>query len=247
VLAGGLTAEPKKPRGAPIWLVTFADLMALLFAFFVLILSFSEVDDDSFRRNAGPMAEAFNQPAPTSLVERTSDPSKSVPARRGSWPKNISNDYRIAENRRRLFGMFRMALAEQIRHGTVSIQEFDSYAVLSFPAAKAFAPGSADLNADATATIDRATDVLSRVEGRITVSGHTDDIPIATAQFRSNWELSTARAVSVVHRLLHGHGIDPTRILANGYADTVPVQSNQFAEGRAANRRVEIRLDVPVR
>ena len=233
-------------RAAPKWLMTFADLMALLFALFVLLLSFSEIDSDSFRKNAGPMAKAFNQPPP--LVESpdpTHPKTTPAPSGRSNSLNSIFLELRAADRRRRVVSKLQYALAEEIRNGSVILREYDDYALLRFPAAKAFTAGSADLNDTAGTTIDRVATVLAETEGAITVSGHTDDRPISTDRFRSNWDLSTARAASVVHRLLMNTGIVPSRISAEGHAETRPIADNNSAEGRALNRRVEIKIEIP--
>lgn len=226
--------------------MTFADLMALLFALFVLLLSFSEIDSDSFKKNAGPMAEAFNQPPPI-LEPLESKPQKSTPAqpRQSSSLRTIFLELRAADRRRRVVNKLEFALADEIKNGSVILKEFDDYAILRFPAAKAFAAGSAELNENAGETIDRVAAVLVSTEGAITVSGHTDDRPISTDRFRSNWDLSTARAASVVHRLLRNTAISPSRISAEGHAETRPIADNATSNGRAANRRVEIRIEIP--
>lgn len=232
-------------RSAPNWLMTFADLMALLFALFVLILSFSEVDSDSFRRNAGPIAEAFNQPAPKTIdPEAVPNKPTAVPVRRESSLRSLLIDLQKTNRRRKVVENLEFALANEIRDHSVILKEFDDHAILRFPAARAFSAGSADLNELAGQTIDRVASVLARTEGAITVSGHTDDRPISTARFRSNWDLSTARAASVVHRLLVNSDIAPARISAAGHAETRPLEGNDSSDGRAANRRVEIRIEI---
>lgn len=104
-----------------------------------------------------------------------------------------------------------------------------------------FASAQAQLTEQGEEVIKRLVEGLSEVEGRISIEGHTDAVPIATTRFPSNWELSTARAIAVV-RYLSRRGIDSERMRAVGYADTQPLASNETAEGRATNRRVELLL-----
>ena len=94
-------------------------------------------------------------------------------------------------------------------------------------------------------TLDRIADVLARTNGEIFISGHTDDRPISTSRYRSNWDLSSVRAVSVIHRLLRHPNLNRGRVSAVGYADTRPRGSNDSADGRAENRRVEIKVEIP--
>ncbi|WP_237134789.1 flagellar motor protein MotB [Pseudohongiella sp. O18] len=104
-----------------------------------------------------------------------------------------------------------------------------------------FDSGEAELRYEGMILISQLTEVLEAFSGDISVEGHTDNIPISTPRFPSNWELSSARAISVL-RFLESDGIDPSRMRAIGYADTQPLQSNASAEGRAGNRRVELVL-----
>lgn len=104
-----------------------------------------------------------------------------------------------------------------------------------------FASGQAELTAQGRGVIESLVEVLESFDGQISVEGHTDNIPIATARFPSNWELSAARAIAVV-RHLESEGLDIYRMRAVGYADTQPMENNTTPEGRAANRRVELIL-----
>ncbi|NQV57351.1 MAG: OmpA family protein [Rhodospirillales bacterium] len=243
--------KSKRNRGAPMWLMTFADLMTLLFALFVMINSFSEVDSDSFRRNAGPMAEAFNQPPPTftRLKEKSSSANKPKPkeaeAPKEPPPPAANATYLQVQQRNRLTSLVDTSLKQELASSTVEMEVKDTYLILRFPAKTTFALGSAELSAGIVSAIDRVSDILARTSGNISVSGHTDNQPISTARFRSNWELSAARAVTVVHRLLRHRGLAPTRVSAVGYADTRPRASNDTAEGRANNRRVEMKVEIP--
>jgi chemotaxis protein MotB len=103
-----------------------------------------------------------------------------------------------------------------------------------------FAPGSAELTTDGRSVLDVVSGALAPLPNLLAVEGHTDATPIHTDRFPSNWELSTARATSVLQALVTGHGIDAKRLSAAGYADQHPLSSNDSAEGRAQNRRVEI-------
>src|SRR5690606_7416918 len=106
-----------------------------------------------------------------------------------------------------------------------------------------FESAQADLTEDGLEVLARLADVVQRNSHRLTVEGHTDNRPIFTNRFPSNWELSTTRATSVL-RQLQRHGVAPERLRAIGYADTRPIESNETPEGRAANRRVELIMDI---
>jgi chemotaxis protein MotB len=240
----------KKPKGAPVWLVTFADLMALLFALSVLIISFSKIDSDSFRRNAGPMAEAFNQPPPifTRSEESASSASKPVQPkleRENEAPSESEVNYLRTVQRGKLTEQVRSALDDELRAGVVELDIKDRFIILRFPARTTFALGNSDLVGAIGGTLDRIADVLARTNGEIFISGQTDSRPISTSRFRPNWDLSSARAVSVVHRLLRHPNLNRGHISAVGYADTRSISDNDTADGRAENRRVEIKVEIP--
>ncbi|MDR5898707.1 OmpA family protein [Halomonas vilamensis] len=108
-----------------------------------------------------------------------------------------------------------------------------------------FASGAAQLTSQGRGVIDSLVEVLESFDGQISIEGHTDNIPISTVRFPSNWELSAARAIAVL-RHLQDEGLNASRMRAVGYADTQPMESNDTPEGRAANRRVELLLRQPV-
>ncbi|MGB3412750.1 MAG: OmpA family protein [Microthrixaceae bacterium] len=103
-----------------------------------------------------------------------------------------------------------------------------------------FGPGSADLRADGRVALDVLAGALNELPNRISIEGHTDNIPISNAKFPSNWELSTARAGTVLRYLVDSHGLDKTKLVAGGYAEQRPLEPNETVEGRARNRRVDI-------
>ena len=105
-----------------------------------------------------------------------------------------------------------------------------------------FALGSADIKEDFTPVLEKIHDLLLDTNGVIRVAGHTDNLPIATMRFRSNWELSSARAVSVLHALLKSRRLEPSRFVVAGYADTKPVATNDNSFDRSKNRRVDISI-----
>ena len=134
-------------------------------------------------------------------------------------------------------------LTAEIARGEVEIETRGRRIVVRIRERGSFASGSAELKSEYQALMRQFRDVLAAQEGAVAVQGHTDDVPIATARFRSNWELSSARAVSVAEPLLEGGVLDPRRLSVTGFADTRPLVANDSADGRARNRRVEIVID----
>ncbi len=132
------------------------------------------------------------------------------------------------------------ALKEQIDQGLISLEKEEKKIIIRIQEKGSFGSGSARLDPGFYKVIDRISEVLATRPGKILVAGHTDNIPIRTGRFRSNWELSSARAVTVLHALLRNPKLDQRRVVVQGFADTRPVADNATPQGRAKNRRVEL-------
>jgi len=134
------------------------------------------------------------------------------------------------------------SLKDEIDKGLVTVEKEAQKITIRIQEKGSFGSGSARLSPDFYKVMDRISAVLAQKPGKIVVSGHTDNIPIRTGRFRSNWELSAARAVTVLHSLLRNKGIDEERVLVEAWADTHPLEPNDSPENRAKNRRVELEL-----
>jgi chemotaxis protein MotB len=219
-------------------MVTFADMMSLLLCLFVLLLSFSEIDSNSFKKNAGPISDAFGLTKTTPETPNpTSSPTRSF---------IMEPTFKVSRPELRIVRMLQTQLAQEIANSIISLDVTDDYVIIRFPGTAAFPSGSATVSEGFLPTLKRIADVLTRTEGDILVAGHTDSEPIHSSQFRSNWDLSSARAVSVVHELLNDPRIPPYRMTAQGFADTRPLAPNDTEEHRSINRRVEISIEIPI-
>jgi len=242
--------------------MTFADLMTLLMCFFVLLLSFSEMDVAKFKQLSGSMKDAFGVqsevevrtiPKGTSIVAQEFSPGKPDPT-----ALNMIRQFTIDSNRNTLDALerelkeleetrkharkLRQALKEEIANGNVSIRTEGMKVIVHIMENASFDSGYADIRPEFLPVLDKIAKLIDNNSGEITVSGHTDDVPIHNSRFRSNWELSTSRAVSVTHELLVRSSVDPDRVVVSGHADTLPRASNASAEGRAKNRRVDVSI-----
>lgn len=132
------------------------------------------------------------------------------------------------------------ALNSEIEAGQVTVEREGSKVIIRIQEKGSFASGSASLDPEFFEVMDKITAVLQEKSGKIVVAGHTDNIPIRTGRFRSNWELSSARAVTVLHAMLRNPNIDEDRVLVEGHAETNPLVDNDTPENRAKNRRVEL-------
>lgn len=250
--------QKKQPAGAPAWMVTFADLMGLLLTLFILLLSFAEMDVTRYKQLAGAMRDAFGISKITLLpgvIEIGGKPSRDKPAVVQPLPKAKQLDIPIPEMEKpkkvikpedveedMTLMNLKVLLAQEIKKSEVEIEEKEGGIVVRFPEKTAFPPGR-DVITDAFAPMLRKlAGVIARSGGTVVVSGHTDNAPISTERFRSNWDLSTARAVSVVHYILANTDIPPSRMTAQGFADSRPLAPNDSPENRAKNRRVELAI-----
>ena len=141
--------------------------------------------------------------------------------------------------------MLKRLLDIEIKEGQIDVESTARTILIRIREKGSFASGSALLNSSFVDVIDKIANALTQIEGRIAVEGHTDNIPINTFAFPSNWDLSAARSVAVVRRMLDIAPLQPTRVTASGFADTRPQAVNITVEGRARNRRVEIVVKQP--
>ncbi len=236
------------------WLATFADLMSLLMCFFVLLLSFSEMDLDKYRQIAGSLRTAFgvqrqieapDPPKGTSFIAQEFTPGKPVQipvdvtkqeADKDSGKEKEKEEAELSELIKKLSEI----LAPEIESGAIEMVTIDGELVVRILEGDSFPSGSARLQKSFYPILERLAGGLDDNTGRIVVAGHTDNVPIATRAYPSNWVLSSARAANVVHHLSTLASFEPGKIEMRAYADTRPLADNALAENRARNRRVEI-------
>ncbi len=254
---------PKCEEGLPAYLATFADLMSLLMCFFVLLLSFAEIDAVRFKKMADSMKDAFGVqreiPANeivkgVSVIKQEFSPSPSTEPtvineiHQQTTDEDKENldikdaERRLEEETQRQVADLKKILKEEIEKGLVEVEAAKTRIIVRIREKGSFPSGSARLDPGFFEVMDKISDKLATVPGRIIVAGHTDDIPIHTRRFRSNWELSAARAVTVAHALLANPAIKPDRVVVEGLADTHPLVPNDSRAHRARNRRVELVL-----
>ena len=142
--------------------------------------------------------------------------------------------------------MLKRLLDTEIKEGQIDVESTARTILIRIREKGAFSSGSALLNTSFVSVIDKIANALTQIEGRIAVEGHTDNVPINTFAYPSNWDLSSARSVAVVRRMLDVAPLGPTRITASGFADTRPQAINTTVDGRARNRRVEIVVKQPL-
>ncbi|GAA5646398.1 MULTISPECIES: flagellar motor protein MotB [Vibrio] len=289
------------PPGLPPWMGTFADLMALLMCFFVLLLSFSEMDVLKFKQIAGSMKFAFGVqnrlevkdiPKGTSIIAQEFRPGRPEPTpidvimqqtiditqqtldfhegesdraggtqrdkgklTGGKSPESSTKDNQnaesemeqqqseaMAEELETLEESIKKALEREIDQGAVEVENLGQQLVIRIREKGAFPEGSAFLQPKFRPLIRQVAELVKDVPGIVRISGHTDNQPIDSELYRSNWDLSSQRAVSVAQEMEKVHGFPHQRLRVRGMADTQPLGPNDTEAQRARNRRVEISI-----
>ena len=224
--------EPDKPRaGAPEWLVTFADLMSLLLTFFVLLLSFSNTEIVKFRTMAGSVRNAFGMKSEIAISD--------LPMGNNLMPFEDPIQGGGKDPKQEVKEKVEAVLKDSGLGAEGAVEVTERGVLLRLQGDLLFDSGSVAFKSKSLPLLDRLAVYSASVAHPIEVDGHTDDVPIATVVYPSNWELSAARSGSAV-RYLAEKGVPAARMRATGHADTVPVAPNETPEGRAKNRRIEI-------
>ncbi|WP_435237599.1 flagellar motor protein MotB [Psychromonas sp. PT13] len=311
------------PEGLPAWMGTFADLMSLLMCFFVLLLSFSEMDVLKYKQIAGSMKHAFGVqsllevkdiPKGTSVIAQEFRPGKPQPSpievimqqtvditrakldfqdgdssraggqenittRKVMTPQEVeeeavsesqsetdaegqqeeapqqdsvseseetqSEDFTPTPGVSAQHGLAKKIakeLQDEIEDGSIEVEALGQQLIIRVREKGSFPAGSAFLQPRFRPVIRKVAEILVDVPGVISISGHTDNEPVQSELYRSNWDLSAQRAVSVAHEMLQVKGIETKKLVVVGYANSKPVTDDKTALGRSRNRRVEIMI-----
>ncbi len=220
--------EQKKEKGggAPAWMCTFADLMSLLMCFFVLLLSFSVMDNLKYKQVAGSMKDAFG-------IQKE---EKTFESPRGQ--QILSQEFQTIP----LDVQLRLAdvIREEVEMGTIEVEHTAEGTILRIEGEVTFDFGSAVIKPQFRKILDRLAGFIRDEDILLEVGGHTDNVPIRPGgPFTSNYDLSASRAVAVVEYWQKHYHIPSSKLAAVGYADGRPLADNNTAAGRARNRRVE--------
>lgn len=227
------------------WVVSYADFITLLFAFFVVMYALSSVNEGKYRVLSDSLLNAFGRPpgAPAAPIPSDLAPG-AAPILPRALPARPRNAEAIRREREQLTAVARdllEVLAPLVEQGKVRVTQTPRGVNVEINASVLFAPGDARLSDGSVAALSAVAEVLRNDDHAIQVEGHTDSVPIRTAVFPSNWELSAVRASSVVRLFVDG-GIAEERLSAVGHGATRPVESNETAQGRLRNRRVSVQI-----
>ncbi len=235
-MSNDLQECPPCVKGAPLWVTTFGDLMSLLLCFFVLLLSFSEIDRQKYKQVAGSMEKAFG-------MQRKKNVSESP--RHGL--KMIAKDFdqtAIATRVKQFIGQELEENFEELYRkieDDIEIEAKKDQLVIRMMGESTFDSGKADIKPELKPLILRIGQILtSETAGDIVIAGHTDNVPVTGGPFQSNLKLSIARAATVAQFLMDQTTIDPKRLSTMGFGEYRPIAENDVEQGRRKNRRVEI-------
>ncbi|HMK42521.1 MAG TPA: OmpA family protein [Dissulfurispiraceae bacterium] len=209
--------DDEDPEHLDRWLISYADFITLMFTFFVALYALSSMDLAKMERFSLSLRQVFK-------VMDDPIPLHRPKAERSLVASEIRSALKNEEN--------------------VSVNSEPRGIVITFADNALFPSGSATIRPEATGMLDRIAEKLKAMPGRLFIEGHTDNVPISSGKFTSNWELSAARAAAVLHALTQ-KGLDPNRFTISGYGEFRPVAMNDTPEGKAKNRRVELVLMPP--
>ncbi|MEE2764795.1 MAG: flagellar motor protein MotD [Pseudomonadota bacterium] len=227
------------------WLISYADFITLLFAFFVVMYSVSSVNQGKYKVLSETLTGVFNAPQrsinPIEVGEQPAVAAPSddvIPPPVAEAPSNPQQDAEArSEALRAMADQLALEFDDLINRGVVTLETNDRWLALNLPNSLLFSSGDAEPHYDAFDVIRKIASVLRDRDNAVKVEGFTDNQPISTSRFPSNWELSSARAAAVV-RMLTMEGVEPERLAAVGYGRFQPVARNDTDEGRRRNRRV---------
>lgn len=208
---------------APFWMTTYGDMVTLLLTFFILLISFSIMDEQKFDMAAksirGALGAMDEYNMPVSIIQN-------VPYG--------SQDIMEAE-----VEAFEQEMATEIENGEIVVEQITNGVHIRLGSKLLFDTGEAQLKIDATPLLQSIGDLIRTNASDVLVGGHTDNLPIHSSQYPSNWELSVARGMSVVRHMLDSAKINPRILATTGYGEYRPIAPNDTPEGRSQNRRVE--------
>jgi chemotaxis protein MotB len=232
------------------WLVSYADFITLLFAFFVVMFASSQTDKSKAKQISEAVEKALKEghsvsipPAVAKVLGGTVDdvgqgnaqmhgPGGAQKAAKEAQQEVMELTYSLKT--------LSAQLEDEIKQGKVEVSMTPRGIVVSLKQAAFFSSGTDAVDLSTMPTLEKVAGALKAVSNPVRIEGHTDSIPIHTAKFHSNWELSAARSIAIMEVMSSRFEISPQRLAIAGYADTVPVADNDTPEGRARNRRVDL-------
>lgn len=240
------------PKGAPRWMATFADMSTLLLTFFVLMLSFANVDVEKFKEMLGSVAKAYGVTTKVKgdyqavLIDDKIDRIAQRDQILNKFIKDSKEETTSAQ-KDKSNGNQELSKFEEMLSKSINNNQMDEFAEIykgenglriRIKGVHVFDTGNAELKEDIIQFLQTIYEGMALFDYNLLVEGHTDNTPVSSSKYASNWELSASRAASVVRHLIK-IGVKPERLMPVGHADNFPIADNETEEGRAKNRRVE--------
>lgn len=240
--------------GSPPWMATYSDLMSLLLTFFILLFSMSVVSEERFREVAASLRLALIGSSSDAILDNRGDAVgdyefdeygnlsefEDVDPEDLEVEESIMYQDTIPEEVHELYQTVTNYMEVEGLESEITLSRDQEGVYIDIQEAILFDPGSATLKTSGRETIGSLAGLFNLFDNELIIEGYTDDIPMQTNRFPSNWELSTERALSVLRYLSEEYSLNPTRLSARGYGEYRPVVPNDSAENRAQNRRVNI-------
>jgi chemotaxis protein MotB len=226
--------------GSPAWMTTFSDLMTLLLTFFILLYSFSTLDAIKFKNVASALQSVLLGEAKPTIFPNEVPPGEApildpIPLPESDDESEIEDEALI-----KLFHIVQNYVEEEELEAEISVKTNIRGVIIDINERVLFDSGKSNLKDESLEILDKVSVLINQFDNELIIEGHTDNNPIHTNQFDSNWELSVSRAVNVLRYFTEYKNVQPKRISAAGYGEYLPLQTNNTALGRAYNRRVNI-------
>jgi chemotaxis protein MotB len=233
------------------WLVSYADFITLLFAFFVVMFATSQADKGKAQQLSDSITKALDGAKAVTVVSSVlggtvDDKGQGNAMSKGpggvvkELPKKLPKEEPKTVELGASLKLLAETLAPEIKAGRIQVSMEGRGLVISFTQAALFPSGADVISTDAYAGLEKVSSAISKIPNPVRLEGHTDSNPIRTSRFQDNWELSAARSIAILNILTERFNVPHSRLSVAGYADVAPIASNDTEEGRAKNRRVDI-------
>jgi chemotaxis protein MotB len=231
-----------QPEGHERWLVSYADFITLLFAFFVVLYASSQADRQKTMKAAESVRRAFDgEPKVAHVIGGTiDDVGQGNAMKRGPGGTKTGTALQEPSDLGATVDLLKRSLADDIQAGRINIHTEARGLVVSLEEAAYFVSGDDKVSSAGFPVLEKIAATLVTIPNPIRLEGHTDAVPIHNSRFHSNWELSAARSIAMLEALSTRFSIETNRMSVVGYADAFPLDTNDTPEGRAKNRRVDI-------
>ncbi len=236
------------PENHERWLISYADFITLLFAFFVVMFASSQADKGRAQQMSESVKKALEGEGMKQAIAVLLGGTKDDVGKGNAMMRGPGGQNKMAEEKKEMkaaelvpsLKVLSEELKKEIEAGNIQVSMQVRGLVVSFNQAALFPSGEDLVSAQAHPALEKVAAAISKLPNPVRLEGHTDSVPISTARFHSNWELSAARSIAIMELLSTKFGVPKDRMSIAGYADTAPVAPNETEQGRAKNRRVDI-------